>query len=61
MLLLFETKINNQGQGLNREFPYAGLTWAKTYFMLFGESKVLSLGQQCVEGSGLVERLLGGG
>jgi hypothetical protein len=52
---------NNQGQGLNQELIYTGLTRAMTYSMLFGGGKVLSLGQQCVEGSGLVERLLGGG
>ena len=50
---------NNQGRGLNRELIYTGLTRAKTYFMLFGESKALSLslGQQCVRGSGLAGRL----
>lgn len=51
---------NNQGRGLNRELIYTGLTRAKRYFMLFGEDKALSLslGQQCVRGSGLAERLL---
>jgi exodeoxyribonuclease V alpha subunit len=54
---------NNQGQGLNQELIYIGLTRAMTYSMLFGEAKVLSLslGQQCVIDSGLAERLLGGG
>ena len=52
---------NNKGRGLNRELIYTGLTRAKKYFMLFGESKALSLslGQQCVRGSGLAGRLLG--
>ena len=51
---------NNQGRGLNRELIYTGLTRAKTYFMLYGESRALSLslGQQCVRGSGLAGRLL---
>jgi len=51
---------NNQGRGLNRELIYTGLTRAKKYFMLFAESKALglSLGQQCIRGSGLTERLL---
>ncbi|GAC19967.1 exodeoxyribonuclease V subunit alpha [Paraglaciecola arctica] len=51
---------NNQGRGLNRELIYTGLTRAKKKFGLFGESKALSLslGQQCVRGSGLSERLL---
>ena len=53
--------VNNQGRGLNRELIYTGLTRAKKYFMLFGEGKALSLslGQQCVRGSGLDGRLLG--
>ena len=52
---------NNKGRGLNRELIYTGLTRAKKYFMLFGEGKALglSLGQQCVRGSGLAGRLLG--
>jgi exodeoxyribonuclease V alpha subunit len=51
---------NNQGRGLNRELIYTGLTRAKKSFMLFGESKALSLslGQQCLRGSGLAGRLL---
>ena len=51
---------NNKGRGLNRELIYTGLTRAKKYFMLFGEGKALglSLGQQCVRGSGLAGRLL---
>jgi exodeoxyribonuclease V alpha subunit len=51
---------NNQGRGLNRELIYTGLTRAKSHFMLFAEAKALSLslGQQCVRGSGLAERLL---
>jgi exodeoxyribonuclease V alpha subunit len=50
----------NQGRGLNRELIYTGLTRSKKYFMLFAEPKALrlSLGQQCVRGSGLAERLL---
>jgi exodeoxyribonuclease V alpha subunit len=52
---------NNKGRGLNRELIYTGLTRAKKYFMLFAEAKALSvsLGQQCVRGSGLAGRLLG--
>ena len=52
---------NNQGRGLNRELIYTGLTRAKKQFMLFAEAKALSvsLGQQCVRGSGLAGRLLG--
>jgi exodeoxyribonuclease V alpha subunit len=52
---------NNQGRGLNRELIYTGLTRAKKQFMLFGQGKALSLslGQQCVRGSGLAGRLLG--
>ncbi|MBU3001783.1 exodeoxyribonuclease V subunit alpha [Paraglaciecola arctica] len=51
---------NNQGRGLNRELVYTGLTRAKKLFSLYGESKALSLsvGQQCLRGSGLAERLL---
>jgi exodeoxyribonuclease V alpha subunit len=51
---------NNQGRGLNRELIYTGLTRAKKHFMLFAEPKALSLslGQQCVRGSGLAERLM---
>jgi len=51
---------NNQGRGLNRELIYTGLTRAKKQFMLFAEAKALSvsLGQQCVRGSGLAERLM---
>jgi exodeoxyribonuclease V alpha subunit len=50
----------NQGRGLNRELIYTGLTRAKKHFMLFAEPKALSLslGQQCVRGSGLAERLM---
>ncbi|AGH44584.1 exodeoxyribonuclease V subunit alpha [Paraglaciecola psychrophila] len=53
--------VNNQGRGLNRELIYTGLTRAKKQFMLFAEAKALSvsLGQQCVRGSGLAGRLLG--
>ena len=52
---------NNQGRGLNRELIYTGLTRAKKCFALFAEAKALevSLGQQCVRGSGLAGRLLG--
>ena len=52
---------NNQGRGLNRELIYTGLTRAKKQFMLFAQPKALSLslGQQCVRGSGLAGRLLG--
>ena len=51
----------NQGRGLNRELIYTGLTRAKKYFMLFAQPKALSLslGQQCLRGSGLAGRLLG--
>jgi exodeoxyribonuclease V alpha subunit len=51
---------NNQGRGLNRELIYTGLTRAKKQFGLFAEVKALtlSLGQQCVRGSGLSDRLL---
>lgn len=51
---------NNQGRGLNRELLYTGLTRAKSSFILFAEAKALrlSLGQQCVRGSGLADRLL---
>jgi exodeoxyribonuclease V alpha subunit len=51
----------NKGRGLNRELIYTGLTRAKKYFMLFAQPKALSLslGQQCVRGSGLAGRLLG--
>lgn len=50
----------NQGRGLNRELIYTGLTRAKKYFMLFAQPKALSLslGQQCLRGSGLAGRLL---
>ncbi|MEO9943647.1 exodeoxyribonuclease V subunit alpha [Paraglaciecola sp.] len=50
---------NNQGRGLNRELIYTGLTRAKKQFMLFGESRALSLSlqQQCIRGSGLADRL----
>jgi exodeoxyribonuclease V alpha subunit len=51
---------NNQGRGLNRELIYTGLTRAKKHFMLFAEANALSLslGQQCIRGSGLADRLL---
>jgi len=51
---------NNQGRGLNRELIYTGLTRSKKYCMLFAEPKALSLslGQQCIRGSGLAGRLL---
>ncbi|MEP1445901.1 MAG: exodeoxyribonuclease V subunit alpha [Paraglaciecola sp.] len=51
---------NNQGRGLNRELIYTGLTRAKKQFSLYGESRALSLslGQQCLRGSGLAQRLL---
>jgi exodeoxyribonuclease V alpha subunit len=50
----------NQGRGLNRELIYTGLTRAKKSFGLFAEPKALSLslGQQCVRGSGLAGRLI---
>ncbi|WP_339725531.1 exodeoxyribonuclease V subunit alpha [uncultured Paraglaciecola sp.] len=52
--------LNNPSKGLNRELIYTGLTRAKSYFMLFAETKALSLSlrQQCVRGSGLAARLL---
>lgn len=52
---------SNQGRGLNRELIYTGLTRAKKHFMLFASPKALSLslGQQCIRGSGLAERLQG--
>lgn len=57
--------INQQskGRGLSRELLYTGLTRAKQQFTLYAQEKALKicLGQQCIRGSGLAQRLKEGG